>query len=315
MDTPNDLMPKSPSFRVARTLEGYKYRLLRFAYRIAATGILSGRHFNRNLPDVSSLRKSTVPLRLEIVSHCWNYSHFLIYQLSSIAIYAPKQCLLTVTIFYSTEDSASARLLGYFNNLNVNRVKWNFVSLPKESLFRRAIGRNMAAIHTVADWIWFTDCDVLFQDGAFDSLAEQLVGSQESLVFPKCMRASRRLNDNDPIVQKGKSTIGVLDIDPSNFSDCVYDKAIGPLQITHGDVARACGYCGSLSGYQQPEVHWSKAYEDRAFRWLLGTKGRPVDVPNLLYIRHAEKGRYRSRSAFSLLRKKIRQLQFLILGR
>jgi hypothetical protein len=74
-------------------------------------------------------------------------------------------------------------------------------------------------------------------------------------------------------------------------------------------VARACGYCDSLAVYQKTMPRWSKCYEDRAFRWLLGSQGVPIDVPNVLFIRHAEKGRYQQNSQLSVLRKTIRRVK------
>jgi len=83
-----------------------------------------------------------------------------------------------------------------------------------------------------------------------------------------------------------------VDVDVALFSRFDKDRATGPLQITHGDIARAVGYCESLPYYQRPSATWCKAYEDRAFRWLLRTQGEPVDVPGVFRIRHVAKGRY-----------------------
>lgn len=86
-------------------------------------------------------------------------------------------------------------------------------------------------------------------------------------------------------------------------------KAKGPHQITHGDIARACGYCDSISHYQAPAGRWMKTYEDRAFRWLIGTHGTPLDIPNVCQIRHIVKGRYKKDSGITRIRKFIRRSQ------
>ena len=86
-------------------------------------------------------------------------------------------------------------------------------------------------------------------------------------------------------------------------------KAKGPHQITHGDIARACGYCDAIKHYQTPAERWMKTYEDRAFRWLIGTHGTPLDIPNVCQIRHIVKGRYKKDSLFTRLRKFIRKSQ------
>ena len=53
---------------------------------------------------------------------------------------------------------------------------------------------------------------------------------------------------------------------------------------------RALGYCESIGLYQKPAPRFRKAYEDRAFRWLLGTEGTALDIPSCCQIRHAVKG-------------------------
>ena len=52
-----------------------------------------------------------------------------------------------------------------------------------------------------------------------------------------------------------------------------------------------------------------KTYEDRAFRWLIGTHGTPLDIPNVCQIRHIVKGRYNKNSFFTRVRKFIRKSQ------
>ncbi len=267
------------------------------------------------MPKAADLTRAEPPLRVEIVTHCWNYSQFLVYQLSSLVKYPPKECQITHTVFYSTEDPVTVRLLDYYKKLNIPTVCWNFCDLPKEALFRRSIGRNIAAKASKADWVWFTDCDVLFHEHALDSLARRLIGSQEILVYPQTMWVSPRLDDNDPIIEKGRELPSIPTIDTSQFTPRKQHRAMGPIQIVHGDVARACGYCDSLPVYQKSTDHWRKAYEDRAFRWLLGTHGVPMDIPNVFFIRHAEKGRYQKNNPFSVVRKAIRKLQFALFDR
>lgn len=284
-----------------------------FFLRYVAIRYLPGRWFNAALPSRLTLHKAALPLKLEIVSHCWKYSEFLLYQLSSLVRFPPNQCLVTMTVLYSREDAETVRVLDFFEAQKIANVFWNFISLPKEQLFRRSIGRNIAAKSTKADWIWFTDCDVAFGQGALDGLASELVGSQEVLVYPRKLLVSGRLTSSNPLITKARETVAVFDLDSENFTEQVFTRAIGPIQVAHGDVARACGYCDSLAVYQKTSAYWRKAYEDRAFRWLLGSQGVGVDVPNVFLIRHAEKGRYQPNSVMSGLRKRIRDLKFLFL--
>lgn len=280
-----------------------------FFLRFAASGFVPGRWFNTTLPKPAELTRASAPVTLEIVSHCWKYAEFQLYQLSSLVNYPPQHCKVIHTVFYSEEDADTVRLLNFFRSKTVANVSWNFIALPKEQLFRRAIGRNLAAKNTRADWVWFTDCDVVFHQGALDALAAQLENRQDVLVYPRKMLVTSLLAKDDPLIAKARAEPAVMDIDMAQFSVREFNRATGPIQIAHGDVARACGYCDSLAVYQKTMPRWSKCYEDRAFRWLLGSQGVPIDVPNVLFIRHAEKGRYQQNSQLSLLRKTIRRVK------
>ncbi|MBY6187934.1 glycosyltransferase family 2 protein [Marinobacter hydrocarbonoclasticus] len=285
------------------------------ALRLAASGYIPGQWFNKALPKKSELKPAQGPITLEIVSHCWKYSEFQLYQLSSLVNHAPKAMQVIHTVFYSEEDADTVRLLDHFRPMEVANVTWNFQPMPKEELFRRAIGRNRAAKATKADWVWFTDCDVVFHEGALDTLAQQLEGRQDYLVYPEQMLATDLLPKDDPLILEAKRQPRLMELDLTRFSVRKFSRATGPIQIAHGDVARACGYCQDLKVYQKPMPRWSKCYEDRAFRWLLGTQGTPIAVPNVLFIRHAEKGRYQQGSQISLLRKTIRRVKSALIGR
>ncbi|GIS36379.1 MAG: hypothetical protein Ct9H90mP7_3870 [Candidatus Neomarinimicrobiota bacterium] len=76
--------------------------------------------------------------------------------------YPPTKLNLTVTVFYAQEDTKTKATLDFFSQITMPNITWNFHSLSKGKLFRRAIGRNMAARSKEADWIWFTDCDIIF---------------------------------------------------------------------------------------------------------------------------------------------------------
>ncbi len=143
-------------------------------WRIAASGVLPARWFSPPVPGPDSRAAKTGKLQIEIVSHCWNYSHFLVYQLSSLALSPPTRAEVTMTVFYCEEDQRTRELLEHFSGVHVEGVTWNWQKLPKGLLFRRAVGRNQAALATRADWIWFTDCDTLFRQGCLDHLSDRL---------------------------------------------------------------------------------------------------------------------------------------------
>jgi len=245
-------------------------------------------------------------LSLELVSHCWNYAHLLAGQLGSVIANPPSSCEVTLTVYFSREDEATAGLLKQCAERDVPNVTWSWRALPKERLFRRSIGRNHAALHTTADWIWFTDCDVLFGAGCLDGLAAALAGRTDPLVFPEVEMLTELLPDD----QLGGDATTLDDPTADHaFVPVPVTKAKGPLQITHGDVARAVGYCRDLAAYQRPEPAFAKCHEDTAFRWLLGTHGVPVDLSGVSRIRHRFKGRYSGSTVSGKIRGSVRRLQ------
>ncbi|MBU2099519.1 MAG: glycosyltransferase family 2 protein, partial [Gammaproteobacteria bacterium] len=131
---------------------------------------------------------------------------------------------------------------------------------------------------------------------------------RDALVYPSREYCTGLLPHDAAILQPDMSKLALLDVDDSLFTGFPRSRATGPLQITHGDVARAVGYCESLAYYQRPSVTWCKAYEDRAFRWLLRSQGVPLDVPGVYRIRHVAKGRYTGSKLNTGLRSSLRRL-------
>lgn len=261
-------------------------------FRIAASIPALRGLYAPELPSTRDPIPADRPLRLEIVSHCWRYAHLLDYQLSSLVLFPPRELEVRMTVFHAPDhDKPTARVLEFFREQEVEGVEWNPWPLEREHLFRRAIGRNLAARRTDADWIWFADCDVLFREQSLDILAQELRGRQDFLVYPRRQRSTGLLPSDHPMLSVPGGFPGIVDVDPSLFGEESRDRAIGGSQIVRSDVARAAGYCGTIPFYQKPVSSWQKTYEDRAFRWILGTQGTPVDVPDIYRIRHAAKGR------------------------
>lgn len=275
--------------------------------RFAAGGLIPASWFLSALPSRQERAAKCGRLSVEVVSHCWNYSHLLVYQLSSLVTQPPVNVDVVMTVFFCEEDAETCALLEHFATMDIPGVTWNWRPLSKPMLFRRGIGRNLAARETRADWVWFTDCDLMFREGCLDALGELLQGRRDALVFPREERCTSLLADSDPMLQAGGGAPQIVDISTEQFTVRPRTRATGPLQITHGDVARAAGYCESLRLYQQPSETWCKAYEDRAFRWLMRTQGTPIDLPGVYRIRHVEKGRYTGSSASTSVRSRIRR--------
>jgi len=247
-------------------------------------------------------------LKLQIVSHCWNYSHLLRFQLSSLYKYSINNCELTYTLFYCEEDTNTVALIEEFEQYDIPNLTWDFRTLPREQLFRRAIGRNQASLATQANWVFFVDCDLILHEGCLDSVTAALSGQQLGLAFPSYEGLTELLPAEHTLLNQTPKADGTLDIDPTLFKQAPIMKPKGGYQFVHGDVARAAGYCGSISLYQQPTKVWRKTFEDTTFRTVIQDQGTPVEVKGIFRIRHQEKGRYQKETIWGRLRKSIRTI-------
>lgn len=279
------------------------------AWRAMAKGLVPARWIEPDLPRPEARAARVGQLSIEIVSHCWNYSHLLIYQLGSLVRNPPRDCTVTMTVLYSSSDTDTLQVLDYFSSLKVSNVTWHWCEYPPEVLFRRGIGRNAAALASMADWVWFTDCDVLFEAGCLDTLAAALQGRRDALVHPLEEHCTPLLPDDAPLLAAGRNAPTVLDLGDMPLQVRPRKHATGPLQITHGDVCRAIGYCRNIPIYQTPSPVWTKAHEDGAYRWLVRSKGVGLVIPGVVRIRHLSKGRYTGSAFNTRLRARIRESQ------
>ncbi len=268
----------------------------------------------RSLPALTQHHKtrSRAPVLLEIVSHCWKYTDYLAFQLGSLLANPPPDTMrVTMTVFFSSEDKPTLELLKKIQTQTLPNIEWNWQELPPAYLFRRTIGRNFAAKSTKADWIWFTDCDETFQAGCLETLSATLPQCSELLIYPATEYRTVPLHDDEIQVNLGttdwREKIASL---PLTFHGTAMTRATGPLQITRGDIARKFGYCDAVSCYLYPEDSWSKAHEDRIFRWLLGTRGTAIDIPGVYRIQHARKGRQSSDTALGKFRQRLRHRRY-----
>ena len=316
MSDPAELMPLAIAptpLRLRREENGWQAASRHF-FRLAASGLISPRWFTRPPPPEPLRRQATGRLTIEVVSHCWQYAHLLVYQLSSLVLHPPRNVDVRMTVFYAAEDEATAKLLAYFSEHKVPGVRWNWQILPREQLMRRSIGRNIAALATRANWVWFTDCDLIFGEGCLDRLAQRLQGRTDALVYPQEEQCTALLPDSDTCLQYNAAKPRIVAAN-GLFKPKSVTRATGPLQITHGDVARATGYCNAIKACQMPASHWCKAHEDRIFRWLLGTQGVPLDIPGVQRIRHVTKGRYNGSHSNTQWRKWVRRSKDAAIGR
>ena len=242
---------------------------------------------------------------VEVVSHCWNYTRALAYQISSLIQNPPLHARTRLTVVWCPDDEPTAQLVEAAQQWSLpNTVMLNFVALPRERAVRRAIGRNAAAIETQAEVVWFADCDMLFGTGTFDELLRLFVGDTSLvLAFPKWVKATTH-EDGDKLIAAVEMPI----VQPlaSPQTDCIkwyYNRAIGGVQMVAGLAARKHGYLPRTAKWQTPtqpgQAIWYRTYEDTRYRAYLGKrenvhrrgKGAKIHLPNVYRIRHSERGR------------------------
>lgn len=233
-------------------------------------------------------------MHLEIVSHCWRYSRLLTYQLSSLALFPPQQTSVTLTVFFAPEDRRTLRVLEYFGGLNRTNVVWRWWGLERGQLLQRAVGRNLAARHTQADWVWFADCDMCFREDCLDRLPAAIAEFPDPdgarLVHPRQVQVSRDHATGDACIARAGFQPRILDVDPDEFVGMRYRRAIGGAQIAPGALLRESGYCPG-SRFQRPADRWQPCRSDRVFRRQIGAQGTAIDLPHVYRIRHSQRGR------------------------
>ncbi|MEN6507121.1 MAG: glycosyltransferase family 2 protein [Planctomycetaceae bacterium] len=226
---------------------------------------------------------------LQIVSHCWQYSRVLQYQLSSLVLYPPANIAVQMTVFAALDDDRTTAVLNAFA---ARLPALNIQIQPPEELLKRGIGRNIAAIGSTADVLWFADCDYFFGPGCLDSLADLPLDGQP-LFFPEETLYNATRASGDEYARRAQDPAAVVDIDPADFVPHRTRKAIGGMQIVPGAVARKRGYCPDSRRHQKPATGTAWAHntsEDRLFRAILGTEGWSWPIPACYRIRQSVPG-------------------------
>jgi hypothetical protein len=228
---------------------------------------------------------------LEIVTHCWRYGRLLAYQLSSLWLYPPRTPT-TITVFFThAGDQRTAIMVDHFARRpdkppTVTLRPWE---LPPTQLFRRAIGRNLAALATTADVVWFADCDHVFGPGCIDSLMA-LMSPSDKLVFPEVVHKCRHAF-GDRLIQ-AVTEHGMWDAPLKKFHPKRQIAAIGGIQIVTGATAREHGYLKDSRRWLRPAKRWVRTMEDPYFRRCLGADyGRPLPIESTYRICHSKYGR------------------------
>jgi len=231
---------------------------------------------------------------IELVTHCWRYSRVLNYQLASIRANPPADAKLMVTVFVAKDDPMTHRVVGYW--WERSKCLWPDVTIrqrriPSPQLLRREIGRNKAALASIADLIWFLDCDYVFGPDCLETLAT-IDLPDDKLFYPQHVWINKTHALGDEYARRAAEGPSIYNIDPDDFERRKERKAIGGLQIVPGDVARQYGYCRDDKKLQSPvtDGKWQTTKGDYRFREILGTSGTAIDLPNLYRIRQTTEG-------------------------
>lgn len=245
--------------------------------------------------------------KLGMVSHCWNYSRLLCWQLSSLYLYPPREISVEAIIFFCPDDRRTVAVLEWFarhavaSGLN-SLVKLHPWPLDQRKLCRRAIGRNLAFKASRADWVWATDVDYLFGPDCLDAIPSAMAAIAGPLAFPRFTNRTATQEIGDELIERvtepGLYTLPVDDSGKGDPAAGLWEvernhRAIGGIQIVNGDVARREGYLPDSRRFQRPADRWMRTFEDRAYRAAIGAgRGEAIDLPNLYRLRHGKRGRF-----------------------
>ncbi len=235
---------------------------------------------------------------IEIVTHCWRYSRTLRYQLSSLFNHPPEKVAVAISICFSEDDKPTRKVLdeflfGYKGSPNVT-IDPHPMCLPE--LLNRSIGRNLLALKSRADLIWFTDADYCFGEGCLDALVDVPIHPDQPgyslLYYPRKAMFTKDHATGDAYSDMVAGKTGLVGIDPADFIDKPHKLAFGGIQIVPRCVANQVGYVNSDPRQMRPvtDGRWIDTKGDIYMRKILSTKGKPIDIPNCFRIRQTVQG-------------------------
>lgn len=232
-------------------------------------------------------------MQVEIVTHCYRYPQLLRYHLSSLVLHPPPMELdVVANIFFAEEDTYTVKVLQWFSGIKLPNVKWKWSALPVLYLCRRSIGRNLAALASPADWVWFCDVDYWFRSDCWEFLNSVSI-TPLTLIFPRYIHAHLTKELGDKCIAAAKLHEGLIQAPEQEFSPYRIRRAIGGVQIANGSTCRKRGYLRNSARWQQPSQFpiFNRCLEDVYFRRDLGTSGTAIDIPGVFRIRHSQVGR------------------------
>jgi len=176
--------------------------------------------------------------------------------------------------------------------------------LSPPDLFRRATGRNLAALSTKADLVWYSDVDQTYGEGCLDELWKRWQEWEEpkpTMIFPKEIMIHKDHATGDEYVKEAEKfpMDALLDINPEDFKKKSYNRAVGGVQIVDGNYCREHGYArtkkwaerksfGACTGDLRARLEFRRYgnHPDPDKR----TQKMPM-LPNFYRLRHGTKGR------------------------
>ena len=244
---------------------------------------------------------------VEVVTHCWagkldQYAWHLQLQLSSVFWFAPMEAV-SVTVCHASDDPLTCAVLeffaGKFNSEHGGRLRT--ICLPHGQLFRRAIGRNMAALATTADLVWFADVDYFWKPGAFEFLQTLPHDVWSDMMMPLHVWRQLTWEHGDVLVRElRKGGVGLVQVPPdAEFATHRERIPIGGMQIVSGDYCREHGYLNGtkwIKPLSPAPDSFTSFRDDIAFRKSVharrdGTRHEiRIAIPSVYRVRHSENG-------------------------
>lgn len=238
---------------------------------------------------------------LEIVTHCWSGSAVPIYhrllqiQFSSLLKY-PSSVPVTITVCYCGEDTQTKRVVEWFADelKSRNGLTLQHLKLEEKYLFRRAIGRNIAARATNADVVWFTDCDHCFVDECLRQAHDYCLMDEKNMIWPQYVNVHKTHYWGDLLLQKVQEygPPFIVELDRHKFYARHERRAWGGLQIVKGEWCRDNGYLDNTKWQKpvNPAEGFRSCKGDVPFRKQVGGSA-PWSIEGVYRIRHSRAGR------------------------
>lgn len=233
--------------------------------------------------------------RIEIVTHCYcppgvdGYARMLAAQCESLLRWKPRATRVTLSVFTTGCDELTLKCVDTWSEqLALENVDLIPYVLHPSDLFRRAIGRNIAARTTSADVVWFTDVDYFFGPGCLDAVTEAVPLEGVDLYCPREVLICRDHATGDELVATGRA-LDSLDL----FVARRQKVAIGGCQIVAGAWARRNGYLHGTRWVKpvSAEQGFRSCKCDRAFRSVNKLRTEHIDAPGVYRLRHTRDGR------------------------